>query len=129
MAIASTNPFDRLLKQGDIALAIFVVAIICVMLLPLPTVILDVLLTMNLAAGLMVLMVSLYAEQPLQFSTFPTLLLVLTLARLSLNISTSRLILSQGSAGHVIEAFGNFVVGGNYIVGFVIFLILTVIQF
>jgi flagellar biosynthesis protein FlhA len=128
-ATRPSSPFDRLLKQGDIALAVFVVAIICVMLLPLPTVVLDVLLTLNLGAALMVLMVSLYAEQPLQFSTFPTLLLVLTLARLSLNISTSRLVLSQGYAGHVIEAFGNFVVGGNYIVGFVIFLILTIIQF
>jgi flagellar biosynthesis protein FlhA len=131
MAIVATpsSPFDRLLKQGDIALAIFVVAIICVMLLPLPTVVLDILLTLNLGAALMVLMVSLYAEQPLQFSTFPTLLLVLTLARLSLNISTSRLVLSNGEAGAVIAAFGQFVVGGNYIVGFVIFLILTIIQF
>src|SRR5437763_225518 len=113
MAIASPpkSAFDRLLKQGDVMLAIFVVSIICVMLLPLPTFVLDLLLTMNLGAALLVLMVSLYAEQPLQFSTFPTLLLVLTLARLALNISTSRLILSQGNAGHVIEAFGNFVVG------------------
>lgn len=131
MAIANapSSPIEKLLKQGDIALAVFVVAVVCVMLLPLPTFLLDMLLAMNLAASLMVLMVSLYAAKPLQFSTFPTLLLVLTLARLSLNISTSRLILAQGHAGHVIEAFGNFVVGGNYIVGFVIFLILTVIQF
>src|SRR4051812_20839487 len=110
-ANAPVSPLERLLKQGDIALAVFVVAVVCVMLLPLPAFLLDGLLTLNLASALMVLMVSLYAEQPLQFSPFPPLLLVLPLARLSLNISTTRLILSQGSAGKVIEAFGNFVVG------------------
>lgn len=121
--------FDRVLKQGDISIAILMVAIICIMMVPVPTFIMDVLLTINITVALLVLMVSLYAEKPLEFSTFPTLLLVLTLARLSLNISTTRLILTQGYAGEVVNAFGSFVIGGNYVVGILIFIILVVIQF
>ncbi|MNS47216.1 Flagellar biosynthesis protein FlhA [compost metagenome] len=97
--------------------------------MPLPPLLLDVLLTLNITLGLLMLMVSLYVQKPLEFSTFPSLLLILTLFRLALNVSTTRLILLHGEAGHVIEAFGNFVVGGNYAVGIVVFIILIVIQF
>ncbi|HET7768725.1 MAG TPA: flagellar biosynthesis protein FlhA, partial [Chloroflexota bacterium] len=95
----------------------------------LPTPFLDLLLVVNLSAALMILLVSMYTTEPLAFSVFPTLLLITTLFRLALNISATRLILLQGHAGGVIDAFGNFVVGGSYVVGIVVFLILVVIQF
>lgn len=120
---------ERGLKQGDIGIAVIMIAIICLMMVPLPTWVLDILLTLNVSLGLMVLMVSLYVNRPLDFSTFPTLLLVLTLFRLSLNISSTRLILLQANAGKVIETFGSFVIGGNYVVGILIFIILVVVQF
>jgi flagellar biosynthesis protein FlhA len=120
---------ERVLKQGDIGIAFIMIAIVCLMMVPLPTWLLDVLLTVNVTMGLVVLMVSLYVSRPLEFSTFPTLLLILTLFRLALNISSTRLILLQADAGKVIEAFGSFVIGGNYIVGILIFIILVVVQF
>lgn len=120
---------ERMLKQGDIGIAVIMIAIVCLMMIPLPTWMLDVLLTLNITLSLVVLMVSLYVNRPLDFSTFPTLLLVLTLFRLSLNISSTRLILLQAHAGKVIETFGSFVVGGNYVVGILIFMILIVVQF
>ena len=121
--------FDRVMRQGDIGIAVLMILVVSLMMVPLPTWVLDVLLTLDLSLGLLVLMVSLYVERPLEFSTFPTLLLVLTLLRLSLNISSARLILTQGDAGKVIETFGSFVIGGNYIVGILIFIILVVVQF
>lgn len=120
---------ERMLKQGDIGIAVIMIAIVCLMMVPLPTWVLDVLLTLNITLGLVVLMVSLYVSRPLEFSTFPTLLLVLTLFRLALNISSTRLILLQADAGKVIETFGSFVIGGNYVVGILIFIILVVVQF
>lgn len=125
----STSWIDRMLRQGDIGIAVLMIVIVTLMMMPLPTWILDILLTLDLTLALLVLMVSLYVERPLEFSTFPTLLLILTLLRLSLNISSTRLILTNGDAGKVIETFGSFVIGGNYIVGILIFTILVVVQF
>ncbi|MBM3283056.1 flagellar biosynthesis protein FlhA [Candidatus Gottesmanbacteria bacterium] len=124
----------KISQNTDIALAAGVVGIILVMIIPLPTIILDIFLSFNITIALVILLISLYALKPLDFSIFPSLLLVSTLARLSLNVASSRLILLRGNegelaAGHVIKSFGKFVVGGNYVVGFVIFLILIVIQF
>jgi len=120
---------SKVTKQSDVLLAVGVIGILSVMLIPLPTGILDVLLVINITFALTVLLVSMYLTEPLEFSVFPGLLLVMTLYRLSLNVASTRLILGEAFAGNVISAFGNFVVKGNYIVGFVIFLILVIIQF
>lgn len=106
-----------------------VVMLVILMIVPVPPPLLDVLLSLNIGAALLILLISMYTENALNFSVFPTLLLVVTLYRLSLNITGTRLILLHGYAGQVIETFGNFVVGGNYAVGVVIFAILIVIQF
>lgn len=106
-----------------------IIGIIGVMIIPLPSFLLDILLALNITLALIVIMVSMYTSEPLQFSVFPGMLLIMTLFRLSLNIASTRLILSEGYAGDVIEAFGTFVVSGNYVVGFIIFLILVIINF
>ena len=116
-------------RNSDVVLAASVLLILGMMIIPLPPVILDVLLAANIAIAILILMVSLYITHPLEISVFPALLLVLTIFRLSLNVATTRLILGEGYAGEVIEAFGSFVVEGNYIVGFIIFIILVLIQF
>jgi type III secretion protein V len=114
---------------ADIALAAFVVAIVAMMIVPLPTWLLDILIATNLSMSVAILLVVLYVPDALGIATFPTILLLTTLYRLALNVSSSRLILLQANAGEVIRAFGNFVVRGNYVVGGVVFLILTIIQF
>ena len=114
---------------ADVVLAILVVAIVAMMIVPLPTHLLDVLLAANLSASVAILLVVLYVPDALAVAAFPTLLLITTLFRLALNVSSSRLILLQADAGDVIRAFGEFVVRGNYVVGAVVFLILTIIQF
>ncbi|MBI1247965.1 EscV/YscV/HrcV family type III secretion system export apparatus protein [bacterium] len=116
-------------KYNDLLLAGLVVAIISLMILPLPTVLVDLLLATNLGLSVTLLMMSMYINSVLAFSTFPSMLLFTTLLRLSLNITTTRLILVQANAGEVIETFGEFVVAGNLIVGVVIFLIITIVQF
>jgi flagellar biosynthesis protein FlhA len=116
-------------RHSDLALAAAVVGILMVLVIPIPKFLIDILLTLNISVALLLLMVALSSARPLEFSTFPTLLLFTTLFRLSLNVATTRLILLRGDAGSVIEAFGQFVVGGNMVVGLVIFLILIVIQF
>jgi flagellar biosynthesis protein FlhA len=118
-----------LLQQTDIALAVVVMLIIVMMIVPLPTALLDMLIALNISIGVTIMLVSIYAAEPLDFSVFPTLLLVVTLFRLALNVSSTRLILLHAHAGNIIQSFGNFVVGGSLIVGIVIFLILMVIQF
>ncbi|HEY9721147.1 MAG TPA: flagellar biosynthesis protein FlhA [Oscillatoriaceae cyanobacterium] len=123
------NGIAALVRSRDLMLAIGMVLVVGMMIVPLPPPMIDVLLTVNITMGLLTLMVSLYVQRPLEFSTFPSLLLIMTLYRLALNVSTTRSILLHGQAGHVIEAFGNFVVGGNYAVGVVVFIILIVIQF
>ncbi len=119
----------ELLKNNDIVLAIGLVVIVGMMILPLPAAALDILLTLNLAFALVIMLTCLYTKEPLDFSSFPTILLIATLFRLGLNISTTRLILLYGEAGNVINAFGEFVVGGNYVVGGVIFVILVLVNF
>lgn len=118
-----------LLKNNDIILAVGLVTIIAMMVLPVPPGILDFLLTINISFSIIILLVCLYTTEPLDYSTFPTILLIATLFRLGLNVSSTRLILLYGHAGNVINAFGEFVVGGNYVVGFVIFTILVIINF
>ena len=117
------------LKSGDLLMAAMVLLILLMMIVPIPPIVLDVLLALNLAFSLGVLLVTMYMTEPLQFSVFPSLLLLSTLLRLSLNVSATKLILLRGYAGSVIDAFGNFVVGGDYIVGLIIFVILVIIQF
>lgn len=129
LSAAKTATPERFTRNSDIYIALAAVAIVVMMVVPIPPIFLDILLTLNIAIALIVLLVSMYTVQPLQFSIFPSLLLLVTLFRLSLNVSSTRLILLHGFAGDVINAFGQFVVGGNYIVGFIIFVILIVIQF
>ena len=119
----------RIVKQSDALLAVGVVVILGVMIVPLPTYIMDFLLTLNISLALLVLMLTIYVTAPLELSVFPGLLLVLTLFRLSLNVASTRLILSQANAGELIAAFGDVVVQGNYIIGFIIFVIVIIIQF
>ncbi len=109
--------------------AVAVVLIVVMMVVPLPARLLDLLLAFNMAFALIVLLVTMYTSEPLEFSIFPSLLLITTLYRLALNVSSTRLILLQGYAGEIINRFGEFVVGGNPVVGFVVFLILVIIQF
>ncbi|MGH9381658.1 MAG: type III secretion system export apparatus subunit SctV [Thermoanaerobaculia bacterium] len=118
-----------LTRYGDIALAVLVVAILGIMIVPLPTLLLDFFLASNLTLAITILMVSLYVPHALSLAAFPSILLVTTLFRLALNVATTRLILSKAYAGEVVASFGGFVVQGNFVVGFVIFLIITIIQF
>ncbi|MEW5874071.1 MAG: flagellar biosynthesis protein FlhA [Candidatus Zixiibacteriota bacterium] len=124
-----TTLIGRIMGQSDIILAVGVVGIIAVLIIPVPAVMLDFLLAFNITFSLVVLLATLYVTAPLELSVFPGMLLIVTLFRLSLNVASTRLILSDGYAGEVITAFGGFVVKGNYVVGFIIFLILVVIQF
>lgn len=121
--------WKALMKHNDVLLSIGMVLIIGMMLIPLPSPLLDVLLTINIAFSVTILMVTLNTSEPLQYSTFPTILLMATLFRLGLNVSTTRLILLHGDAGQVVAAFGDFVIGGNYVVGLLIFVILIIINF
>jgi flagellar biosynthesis protein FlhA len=116
-------------KSSDFIFTFLFILIIIMMVIPLPPMMVDFLLSCNIALSVMILLTTTYITNPLQFSVFPSLLLFATLFRLALNVSTTRLILLRGYAGRLIAAFGNFVVGGNYVVGFIIFLILVIIQF
>ena len=117
------------LVNYDIAIAVFVVAVVALFVLPLPTVVLDGLISLNLAASIVLLCVSIYLPSALAFSSFPAVLLFTTLFRLSLNIASCKLILLQANAGHVIDTFGKLVVGNNFVVGGVVFLVIAVVQF
>ncbi len=124
------NPvLTAIIRNSDVILAISVIVILTLMVIPLPTWTLDIFLTVSISLALVVLMITMYIVRPLDFAVFPGMLLILTLFRLALNIASTRLILGQAYAGKVIEAFGTFVVKGNYVVGFVIFLILVLINF
>jgi type III secretory pathway component EscV len=116
-------------RAADVALAALVLLVVGMMIVPLPTGVLDVLLATNISLAVLMLLVALYVRDGLEFAAFPTILLVTTLYRLALNVSSTRLILLQADAGEVIRSFGQFVVRGNYVVGAVVFLILTLIQF
>lgn len=120
---------SKLLTQGELALIAGVIGIFVVLIIPIPPFFLDLLITLNISVTLLLLLVTLHAKGPLDLSTFPSILLFLTLFRLSLNVASTRQILLQGYGGQVIGAFGEFVVGGNVIVGMVVFLIIIVIQF
>ncbi|GAP22492.1 flagellar biosynthesis protein FlhA [Leptolinea tardivitalis] len=133
MATAKTtvNRFDwrTLLQSNDLVMAFGVVILVALMIVPIPSGFVDVLVILNLAMSLGTMFLSLYITRPMDFSIFPSMLLVITLFRLGLNISISRLILIDGDAGEVVKVFGNLVIGGNYVVGVVIFLMLMIIQF
>ncbi|BEP29360.1 flagellar biosynthesis protein FlhA [Helicovermis profundi] len=117
------------MKFGDIIVALLVVTIILLIIIPVPLAMLDFFLSINIALALLILLLAMFNTEALEFSVFPSMLLITTLFRLALNISTTRYILSKGQAGQIINAFGNFVVGGNAIVGFIIFIIIVLIQF
>jgi flagellar biosynthesis protein FlhA len=124
-----TGQWINLLRSKDIVLALAVILIIGLMLVPLPPLAMDFLIVFNLALSIGVMLLSMYIARPMDFSVFPSVLLLVTLFRLGLNIAASRLILIQGDAGKVISTFGSLILGGNYVVGVVVFLMLMVIQF
>src|ERR1700689_1229556 len=134
VAVKPSQPFAIPVGWSDIGVPIAIVAIIVALITPMPGALLDFLIVVDIMLSVIVMMVAVYIRRPVDFSVFPTTLLLLTLYRLALNISSARLILLNGNtgtaaAGHVIEAFGSFVVGGNYIIGAVIFLVLIAIQY
>jgi len=123
-----------IVKRGDIALAVGILTILVVLILPLPPIILDLFLAISITLSILILMTALFIQAPLEFSAFPTVLLISTMLRLALNLASTRLILSHGhegtaAAGHVIEAFGNFVMGGNFVIGIIVFIILVIVNF
>ena len=122
------------MKRGDIALAVGVLTILVVLILPLPPILLDCALAISIIFSVLILMTALFIHTPLEFSAFPTVLLIATMLRLSLNLASTRLILAHGhegtdAAGHVIQAFGNFVMGGNFVIGIIVFIILVIVNF
>ncbi|MDQ0471329.1 flagellar biosynthesis protein FlhA [Labrys wisconsinensis] len=122
------------LRRGDILLAIGVLAIMVVLILPLPAFLLDLFLAVSIILSVLILMTALFIQHPLEFTAFPTVLLIATMLRLSLNLASTRLILSHGhegthAAGHVIQAFGDFVMGGNFVIGIIVFAILIIVNF
>jgi flagellar biosynthesis protein FlhA len=132
--LPTLKELDHLLRASDIGLAVGVMAIIVVLILPLPPFLLDILLAISIVFSVLVLMTSLFIQAPLEFSSFPTVLLIAAMMRLALNLATTRLILSNGhngpdAAGHVIEAFGSFVMRGNFVIGVVVFAILIIVNF
>ncbi|MEM9148197.1 MAG: flagellar biosynthesis protein FlhA [Pseudomonadota bacterium] len=118
-----------LTRQKDVFLLIVIVVVLLMMILPLPTFLMDVMITLNISASILIMLMALQLKNPVEFSTFPSLLLVTTLFRLAISISTTRLILLEGDAGRIVETFGEVVISGNLIVGLVIFMIITVVQF
>jgi flagellar biosynthesis protein FlhA len=136
IAQANTVPdrFQLIVKNTDVMMGIAAMCILMVMIIPLPSILLDLLLTFNITFAVVILLVGMYVLRPLEFSAFPSILLLSTLFRLSLNVASTRLILLHGNegvqaAGNVIKAFGSFVVGGNYVVGLIVFIILVVVNF
>jgi flagellar biosynthesis protein FlhA len=130
----SFSEIVNILKRGDLALAFGILTILVVLILPLPSIVLDLFLAISITLSILILMTSLFIQAPLEFSSFPTILLISTMLRLSLNLASTRLILSRGhegtdAAGHVIEAFGNFVMGGNFVIGIIVFAILVIVNF
>ncbi len=129
LSSSAQGPGHFIARNGDILFALAVVGIIIMFIIPMPTTVMDILLTTNITFSMVVILVSIYTTEPLDVSVFPSLLLFATLFRLGLNVSTTRLILGEAYAGEIIESFGTFVVAGNYVVGFIIFLIIIVIQY
>jgi flagellar biosynthesis protein FlhA len=129
MSIPADNPVATLLKRADLVFTGGLFLTVLLLIMPIPAILLDGLLALNIGLSLLVLLAIVYVKEPPEFSSFPTLLLALTLFRLALNISTTRQVLVHGYGGEMIEAFGHFVIQGNYVVGAVVFLILVVINF
>ncbi|WP_332699996.1 flagellar biosynthesis protein FlhA [Devosia sp.] len=132
--IPSAASVVDMLRSGDIALAAGVMGLIVILIVPMPALLVDGLLAISIVFSVMILMTALFIQKPLEFSSFPTVLLIATMLRLGLNLATTRLILSDGhegtaAAGHVIEAFGNFVTRGNFVIGIVVFIILVIVNF
>jgi len=127
--IETQSPWSRLFKQSDLIFTLGLFGIIMLLVVPVPTWALDFFLSLSIGLSLMILLVIIYVKDPPEFSAFPTILLAVTLLRLALNIASTRLILLDGYAGHVIEAFGNVLIQGNYLVGAVVFIILVIINF
>ncbi len=132
--LPTLGSIGAMLRRGDLALAIGVMTILVVLILPLPPLVLDLFLAISIIISVLILMTSLFIQTPLEFSSFPTVLLIATMLRLALNLASTRLILSHGhegtaAAGHVIEAFGNFVMSGNFVIGIIVFTILVIVNF
>ena len=133
-AVLNQPDVRALLKRGDIAFALGVITILFVLVFPLPSLLLDLALAMSMTFSILILMTALFIQKPLEFSSFPTVLLVATMARLSLNVASTRLILGYGhegthAAGKVIQAFGQFLIGGNFVIGIIVFAILVIVNF
>jgi type III secretion protein V len=120
---------NKIGQRKDVLLAILLISVVFMMILPLPTVLVDILIGTNMGVAVILMMLAVYIATPLEFSAFPSVLLITTLFRLALSITTTRLILLQADAGQIVETFGTFVVGGNLVVGIVVFLIITIVQF
>src|SRR5256712_2608113 len=130
----SLSEIATILKRGDLALAFGILTILVVLILPLPSVILDMFLAISITLSILILMTSLFIQTPLEFSAFPTILLISTMLRLALNLASTRLVLSHGhegsaAAGKVIQAFGKFVMSGNFVIGIIVFAILVIVNF
>jgi flagellar biosynthesis protein FlhA len=130
----SLSEIGNILRRGDIALALGIMTILVVLILPLPSMVLDLFLAISITFSILILMTSLFIQAPLEFSSFPTILLISTMLRLSLSLASTRLILAHGhegtdAAGHVIQAFGNFVMSGNFVIGIIVFAILVTVNF
>ena len=123
------NVLQLVTKRGDLLIALILIGVIFMMILPLPTLLVDVLIGFNMVVSVILLMMAVYMATPLEFAAFPSVLLITTIFRLALSITTTRLILLDADAGAIVETFGDFVVQGNLVVGLVIFLIITVVQF
>lgn len=126
--LMEANRKTKVLNRTDVIVAFLVVAIIGLIIVPLPAFLLDLLIVVNLTIAINILLITLFTKNVLEFSTFPTVLLITTIFRLSLNLSSTRLILSRGNGGHVIDAFANVVTGSNYIVGIILFIIIMIVQ-
>jgi flagellar biosynthesis protein FlhA len=134
LQLPTLEEIKKILTRGDLTLAFGVLTILVVLILPLPSVVLDLFLAISITLSVLILMTSLFIQTPLEFSAFPTVLLISTMLRLSLNMASTRLILAHGhegsaAAGHVIEAFGNFVMSGNFVIGIIVFTILVIVNF
>ena len=129
MSGGGTPGLQRILAQNDIGFAVALASVLATLLIPLPTFLLDLLLSISIAVAIATIVIVLSAKEAIELSTFPSLLLFVTLFRLSLNVASTRLILLHGDAGQIIQTFGQFVVGGNMVIGLVVFIILVIIQF
>jgi len=132
--LPSLTEIVTMLRRGDVGLAVGILTILVVLILPLPPLLLDFALAISIIFSVLILMTALFIRAPLEFSTFPTVLLISTMLRLALNLASTRLILAHGhegptAAGHVIAAFGNFVMGGNFVIGIIVFIILVIVNF